>query len=200
MRYICGHDLFNYERLLLIFLAEMNELQIKEPEIWEGLCAGNFAVNKSGIPFTSLFTDQVLEQEIKNLKRHGGIVEVSQNEEALDRLVYTTPHLSKIVKNYLASLSDIGDMNPKKEHYQLQGSFSVRCAENAKKIYDKIVLHCDGNPYVNETPLKNIVSSAIIPDVAKEHILNLAGIGQKYLRDFLFRLINDYKTEAENVQ
>ena len=185
MKCIFGHDLFNYSRLIPVHISQMNELQEKEPDIWEGLCSGNFAVNKSGIPFTSLFTDQALEQEIKHLKRHGGIVGVSQNEDALDRLMYTTPHLSKIVKRYLSSLSDRGDKTPKKEHYQLQCSFSIRCVENATKIYDKIILHCDGNPYTNGTPLKNIVSCAIIPDVAKGHILNLASIGQTRYIEFV---------------
>ena len=38
-----------------------------------------------------------------NLKKHGGIVGLSQNEDALDRLMHTTPHLAKIVKQYLHS-------------------------------------------------------------------------------------------------
>ena len=51
-------------------------------------------VAKSDVPFTRLFTDQTLEQEIKMLKRHGGIVGLSQDDTALDRLVTTTPHLT----------------------------------------------------------------------------------------------------------
>ena len=72
------------------------QLQLDNPEIWECLKAGDFVVNKSGIPFCSLFTDQALEQEIKNLKRYGGIVGISQNEDALDRMMHATPHLSRI--------------------------------------------------------------------------------------------------------
>ena len=40
-------------------------------------------VAKSEIPFTCLFTDQTLEREIKVLKRHGGMVGLSQDEETL---------------------------------------------------------------------------------------------------------------------
>jgi len=36
-----------------------------------------FVVAKSEIPFTHLFTDQTLEQEIKKLKGHGGMVACS---------------------------------------------------------------------------------------------------------------------------
>ena len=101
IKYFFAHDLFNYARLMPVHIAQMNDLERDDPAVWECLKSGDFAVNKSGIPFSSLFTDQALEQEIKHLKRHGGIVGLSQNEDALDRMMYTTPHLSKIVKNYL---------------------------------------------------------------------------------------------------
>ena len=41
-----------------------------------------------------MFTDQTLEQEIKCLNDHGGMVGLSQDEVALDRLVTTTSHAS----------------------------------------------------------------------------------------------------------
>ena len=37
------------------------------------------------------------------LKRHGGIVGLSQDDSALDRLVTTTPHLCRLVRQYLNS-------------------------------------------------------------------------------------------------
>ena len=95
IKYFFAHDLFNYARLMPLHISQMNDLQRSNPEIWESLKSGDFVVNKSGIPFCSLFTDQALEQEIKNLKRNGGIVGISQNEDALDRMMHTTtPHLS----------------------------------------------------------------------------------------------------------
>ena len=64
---------------------------------------GDFFVVKSEVTFTHLFTNETLEQEIKELKRHGGMVGLSQDEDALDRLVITTPHLAHIVKQFLNS-------------------------------------------------------------------------------------------------
>ena len=48
---------------------------------------GDFAVQKSQIPFKALLTDQALEQEIKNLKWHEGITGATHNEALLDRVV-----------------------------------------------------------------------------------------------------------------
>ena len=112
----------------------MNQLKNDEPEVWMSLVAGEFVVNKSGIPFSSLFTDQALEQEIKHLKRHGGIVGISQNEDALHRIMLATPHISNIVRSYLDSFSGHTETT-EKEHYQLQGSFSIRITQNAAKLH-----------------------------------------------------------------
>ena len=44
--------------------------------------------------------------------------------------------------------------------------------KNAFKLRDSIQLHCEGNPFIVKTPLKNIVSSVLIPESAKEDILS----------------------------
>ena len=81
----------------------MNFLEKDDPITWEALKEGDFVVAKSEIPFTKLFTDQALEQLIKELKCYGGIIGLSQDENALDRLVTISPHLTHFVKQYLQS-------------------------------------------------------------------------------------------------
>ena len=49
----------------------MNELEENDPVTWEALEGGDF-VAKSEIPFSKLFTDQAIEQEIKQLKANSG--------------------------------------------------------------------------------------------------------------------------------
>ncbi len=61
-------------RLVPVHLAQMNALEKDDPETWNALKSGAFVVAKSEIPFMHLFTDQALEQEIKKLKGHGGMV------------------------------------------------------------------------------------------------------------------------------
>ena len=156
IKYFFAHDLLNYARLIPIHIAQMNQLKSDDPEVWACLIVWEFVVNKSGIPFSSLFTDQALEQEIKHLKRHGGIVGISQNEDALDQMMLATPHLSNIVKSYLDSFSGEADTTDK-EHFQLQGSFSIQITHNAIKLHDKFFQRCDGNPYKNGIVLINIV-------------------------------------------
>ena len=70
-KYFFARDLLNYARLMPVFLAQMNDLERNDPNTWNDLDTGDFVVPKSITPFTALYTDQALEQEIKKLKRHG---------------------------------------------------------------------------------------------------------------------------------
>lgn len=64
IKYFFAHDLLNYARVMPVHLAQMNALEQDDPATWEALKSGDFVVTKSEVPFTHLFTDQALEQEI----------------------------------------------------------------------------------------------------------------------------------------
>jgi len=159
-----------------VHLAQMNALEVDDPTTWEALKSGDFVVAKSEMPFTCMFTDQTLEQEIKTLKRHGGIIGLSQDEGALDRLVTITPHLAQIVEQYLAAFN-ANDGGERSEHYQLTGAVAVRTAANAAKLRDSIALHCAGNPFKEKMSLKSLTSSILIADEAKADILHFSQKG-----------------------
>jgi len=185
IKYFFAHDLLNYARLMPVYLAQMNALEQDDLARWEALKSGDFVVAKSDIPFTHLFTDQTLEQEIKMLKRHGGMVGLSQDDAALDRLVITTPHLSHLMQQFLNSFPKASKSSERSEHYQLSGAVAVRTRENADKLRHCIQLHCEGNPFTVKTPLKNLVSSAVVKESAKDDILNFSKKGQKHFEEFV---------------
>jgi len=108
---------------------------------------------KSEVPFTCMFTDQTLEQEIKTLKRHDGIVGLSPDEGVLDRLVTITPHLAQIVQQYLTAFN-ANDGGERSEHYQLTathyatniGKASQRVAGFSKVPSFTETCYCNSNP------------------------------------------------------
>ena len=164
MKYFFARDLFYYSHPIPVNLAQMNFLEKDDPTTWKALKEGDFVVAKSEIPFTKLFTDQALEQLIKELKYYGGIVGLSQNENTLDRIVTISPHLTNFVKQYLQSFPRNWTISKPNEHYQLTGNVSARVRINALKLSETIEKHCGGNPFKNRTPLKNLASSALIPE------------------------------------
>ena len=128
-------------------LVQINALENDDLVTWEALKSGDFVVAKSDVAFTRLFTDQTLEQEIKMLKRHGGIVGLSQDASALDRLVTATHYRSRIVTQHLNRIPQISTHYEWNEHYQLSGQISVRTGENAIKPSQLVESHCKGNPF-----------------------------------------------------
>ena len=82
-----------------VHLVKIHNLQRCDPVVCKCLTSGEFAVNKSGIPFSDLFTDQAQEQEIKHPKGQGGINGTSQTKIHWIK-GYTKPNVSKFVKNH----------------------------------------------------------------------------------------------------
>ena len=58
-------DRIKYRRMLPVYLADMKDLEGREPSIWESFMQGKFTVKKSSIPFTSLSADHAGEQKNK---------------------------------------------------------------------------------------------------------------------------------------
>jgi len=190
IKYFFAHDLYKYARLMPLHLAQMNDLQTQSPETWTALKEGDFCVKKTGTPFTNLFVDQTLEQEIRGLKVVGGITGLTQNESALNRFLLATPELTRIVTKFQQRYSLPTDATSN-EHYQLTGTIALRIANNAEKIRCGIDEHCGGSPFVDQKQLVNIVSMMAIPDAAKNDILNRDEKGQARYKEFVMHRMID---------
>lgn len=192
-----AHDLLNYARLMPVHLAQMNALEKDDPVTWQALKSGDFVVAISKVPFTALFTDQALEQEIKDFKRHGGIVGLSQDDTAFDRLVTTALRLINMVKQFLSDFPRFSQSSMRCEHYQLYGNMTVRIVTNTLKLLRSIEKHRASNPYADKIPLKNLGSSALVQENAKRDILHYAQKGEKQFQEFVQeRLLNTSKVSV----
>ena len=63
----------------------MYQLQEKDPNTWQFFSNGNFSVNKSKILLSAIGADHALEQENCQMKVHGGITGIGNNQEAQDQ-------------------------------------------------------------------------------------------------------------------
>ena len=135
IKYFMAHDLFKYARLMSVHPAQMKALEKEDPLTWDALESGDFCVRKSDTPFTSLFVDQTLEQEIKRLKGISGITGLTQYDEILDISILTAPELSRFVEDFQERYTRVsGCTEPIKEHYQLSGENAIRLATNALNL------------------------------------------------------------------
>ncbi|CAG9761449.1 unnamed protein product [Ceutorhynchus assimilis] len=74
----------------------MESLESEDPKIWERFMDGNWVVNRSSVPFCDLCADETLEQQNRKLKIHGGLVGITLNENARNRLFLANSELSRI--------------------------------------------------------------------------------------------------------
>ena len=68
VKYYFAHDLYKYAKYVPLHLAQMNEVKQNDPEKWQALESGDFAVARSGIPITDLFVDQHWTRRYDNSK------------------------------------------------------------------------------------------------------------------------------------
>ena len=94
IKYFFAHALPNYSRMTPVHVAEMVKLKDDDPHTWEALKAGDFVAVHSSVPFMGLFNDQSLEQQIKLLKKYGGISGATQDDSVLERMLLIAPHLA----------------------------------------------------------------------------------------------------------
>ena len=70
--YFHAHDWYNYGCWGPLYVADMLELQSEDPESWNFLNEGNFAITKHKVPFTTIDPDHAIEQEHKKMKMKAG--------------------------------------------------------------------------------------------------------------------------------
>ena len=81
---------------------------------------GHFCVTKSSVKFTSIGPDHGIEQENRKMKVAGGIIGVTQNENALQLFFLTAPHLSAIVSEFETKFG-VNQQTRMNKHHDLYG-------------------------------------------------------------------------------
>ena len=183
IKYYSATDLPWYFKLMTVHLGQMNELKKSDP-VTRNCLKQDFVVSKSTLAFCNLFVDQGLEQEIKELKRYGHLPGITQDEEAMDRFVTTSPHLAKYVEIFLRGFPKHSTSETPVYH-QLKGNMALRCALNSIRIRDIIVAYCQGNPIIKNSKLKNIASGVLIPEKPADNILSYPEKGQTRFDNFI---------------
>ncbi len=110
------HDLERYASLIAYHIDQKNLLESTNPMTLSTLKEGNFCVEKSNLHLSAIFSDQGLEQWIKDIK--GVVVGITQGDEALDRFIIAAPYITKMVRYWKHSFPSSLHFTSE-EHYQL---------------------------------------------------------------------------------
>ena len=113
-----------------LYLANMTKLKTSDYESWQYL-EEKSSIIKSKTPFVRIDTDHVLEQENKVMKVAGGVIDVTQNQPALNQFCLSAPILS-LTQQFLEKINV--DVYNRKHNYELQGTSCQRIHKNVDKF------------------------------------------------------------------
>lgn len=157
------------------------------PETWRELGDGNISVTKTEIPFVSIGADHAREQLNRMMKKHSGLIGISNNPNARQRFFLATPEMSRLSADFKGQFG-ICDHKSKKRH-EVQQSNVKKEHDAVNKIKASIISH--GNPFDAEgEQLYNFVTHAYVPQASVQQILNVDAIGQKLYEDYVNERIN----------
>ena len=143
------------------------------------------SVSKSNVKFTSIGCDHGIEQENKRLKVSGGIVGITQQEQALQRFFLAAPVLSALFKDFELNYTEYRDISSK--HHDLYGNKPKRMQNNAQSLCRVVSEH--GEPFTSQdTRLYNILTHALVTEKVEEEILMRDELGQRLFEEFVVRL------------
>ena len=82
---IPGRNYKPHVKNILLYVADILEMQTADPDTWAFLDEGNFVISKHGVPFTAIDADHAIKQEHRNMKVKGGFVGITGNEQAMEK-------------------------------------------------------------------------------------------------------------------
>lgn len=183
IKYFCAHNHLNYARLLPLYLSTMQYVRKTHSDIWREFQQGNFCVTKSPIGFSSIAPDHAIEHENRALKVTGGVIGITQNEDALNRHLLISSELTRMIDNF-KSIYNVGTDITRKEHHEISGRKAKRITENATKLTKVFTDHC--HPFSEKCEhLYNLLTGATVSEEVANDITSRDSIGQEAFKSFV---------------
>ena len=179
--YFHAHDQFNYGRWGPLYVADMLEMQTTDPDLWNFLNEGNFAIAKHHASFTAIDPDHAIEQEHKKMKSKGGFIGITGNESAFEKYFIIAPTLSRAVDEF-KDYAGIESRQATSLHHELTGGKGTRFIQNAAKLVEAVSK--EGNPF-EESDMFNLMTFAVAPSELGQNIEQRDNLGREALEKFV---------------
>ena len=173
--------LFNYARHTPLFIADMLNLRENDMKTWDYL-KDNFSVSKSLIPFTSIGSDQAVEQQNKDIKVNGDIVGLTQKPSGLNWFCLAAPLMNTLSDQYCDKYNTVTGTK-RTIHYQLTGSQLSRLCGNVKKLVVEMKNY--DVTFVDNSKVFNVVSKAVLPEECATELLEHDVIVEEIYQGFI---------------
>ena len=151
-------DHAKYARAISIHLRDMMRLKESHPVVFQEFSKGNFTVNKTGRPFSSMPLDEAHEHNNALVKGEGGAIGLTENAEALHRWMVSGPEVSRLIQEFL---NQIHLSDPTLHHEQMLSN-QIRFANDVRSLEETIKEM--GDPFTYRTQELITLDSRVVAD------------------------------------
>ena len=175
-------DRVHYARWLPVHIRDMNVLNITHPSIHSEFHKGNFVVQRSTHPFSSMAMDQSHEQLNKSIKGEGGAVGLTEDPVALRRWMIAGPELSRVVTEFEDTLCDVSPSSNK--HHEQVPHVQMTFAKDVKSLV--VTFEELGNPFLEYSKELVVLDTKIIMhDKAIQSVMSAKQLGIEQYHAFV---------------
>ena len=96
-------DHYNYARWLTVHVRDMMNVLVKHPALYRQFADGFFTIAKTQNPFAMIGFDQTNEQQNKELKMHGGTLNLS-DECVFTKWAVAGPEIARVITEFEAGM------------------------------------------------------------------------------------------------
>lgn len=183
-------DRQNYARYLPIYLADMNQLEVTHPDVFNEFATGNHSISRSGQPFSQVSTDMALEQSINaESKSRGVVIGISKSPAALEWWFFTI-HERASINSALKAMYGLQD-GKQTSHKEATPRRVKRDEEDVKKMMGCFSSGLMTDPFKNDSDaLLNIATRVVLPEDVAQNLVRSTEKGRQQMNAFVEKRID----------
>jgi hypothetical protein len=179
-------DHFNYSRWISVHLRDMKSLPATIKTDFEK----HWVVTKSNHRFSALPLDQIHEQENAKVKDKGGIIGLTENASALDRLMICGPDQARLLGEFESQYMKAEDPEVNYKHHEEGMSSQKSFMQQVKSL--TAVINKFGNPFMDDCPeLVVFHSRDCAPESTIDTVKSIEKLGTEQYRTFKKEVLED---------
>ena len=182
-------DHTHYARWLSVHLRDLCQLE-KLPAVRQAFLNGNFVLNKTKKPFSSIALDHAHEQCNAEIKGDGGFIGLTSNPASLRRWMVAGPAVAEILADLEKQLFP-DDSKSSLKHHEMNRAFQKSFRGQVERLVASF--EEEGNPFKDDSGMLYSMdpSKAVVGTNAIQTVFDLPQIGHSQYNDFVDkRLVN----------
>ena len=181
-KYFFSYNRLDYALNITEYLARVNNTRTTDPNMWNLLKAGGFALKSNSIPFAGIAVDQGQEFLNKILKGDGGLRGITNRPAALLQFCLTASELARLALE-TEELIGVNPTPKQKQHHHLSSAKFIQRQNNVEVLFDTLE-PC--NIFESTSPqLYNVITKQVVTKEIEKDILNIETRGEKDMKSFV---------------